>query len=197
MTCKIWSWKSCSLQMQRLETIYLYPRVTYYELGIHTMRDRIFSEDGNDATFQPGKRLDIPGRARKRTNQITDEGRSIRTQIDERLKDSEVNPANENITTSTFVGAVGTAIVWLLEDYLPGRIGADAEIVGADPSGEGVTYTIDTNAMIESQARFRSVIDAGTGITSLWTDEIEVESIELVKSRPARDTFRYEITVID
>lgn len=159
------------------------------------MADKRFQQD--DSGFQPGKRLNIQGRVRDRANSLTEPGSNVRDKVDRLLKGAPISPANENINTSTVVGAVGTAIVWALEDYLPGRVGADASISDAEVMDDGVLYTIDTNAVIESQARFRSMLDAGTGITSLWTDEMTVESIQLVKQRPARDTYRYEIKVSD
>lgn len=161
------------------------------------LREKLFSQDSNEATFQPGSRLDIPERTKEKADELTPKGRDVRTNIDRRLKDSAVNPANENISTGTFVGAVGTLIVWTLEDYLPGQVVAQADVVGVEPVDQGLKYTVDANAMIESQSRFRAILDSGTGVTSLWTDEIDVESVELIKSRPARDTYRYEIVVRD
>lgn len=155
-------------------------------------------EDDNSedtALIEPGKRLEIPRRARETSNNLTGKGNELRTKLDNRLKNSAVNPANPNITTGTFVGAIGTVIVWLAEDYLPGRVGAEASVSGVDVGEDVITYTLDTDGAIESQARFRSILDAGTGVVSIWTDEIEVTSVETIKERPARDTFRYEIKV--
>lgn len=178
------------------EVGYIYtPRALTVTQGPFMLRDKLFNRQDGEVDIQPGERLDIPERTRDRSENLTPAGRRIRQKIDQRLKDTAVSPANDNIDAGTIVGAVGTAIVWLFEDYLPGRVAADAEIADVETVDGGIRYTVDSNAMIESQSRFRAILDSGTGITSLWTDEIEVQSIELVKARPVRDTYRYEIVV--
>lgn len=154
-------------------------------------------EDSRRFQLRPGKRLDIPDKAKDVSDSLTPTGRKWRTKIDRRLKNGFVNPSNENITTGTAVGATITAIVWALEDYLPARSGANTEVTNVEREDGKATYTINTNAPLESQARFRSILDSTTGITSLWTDDIEVKDFEVVNKRPSRDTYRYEITVKD
>jgi len=158
------------------------------------MKEVNFNQD-NDALITPGSRVDFPERVKNRVDGVTDTGRNIRTRVDQALKDSPVNPANENISSGTFVGAVGTALVWAFEDYLPGRIGSSADLVDLEPSDNGVKYIVDSNAVIESQARFRAILDSSTGVTGLWTDDIDIENFEVINKRPGRDTYRYEIVI--
>jgi len=157
-----------------------------------------FLQESDKTIWRPGERLDIQRRSKNRSDKWTKRGRSIRTSIDKRLKNGYIAPANDNITTGTMLGAIGTVIVWTLEDYLPGRVGANTEVVDVEwEGGNTVTYTVDCNAPIESHARFRSMLDSTTGISSLWTDDIEVISVDVVNERVGRDTYRYEITVRD
>jgi len=154
-----------------------------------------FLEGEMGGKLRPGQRLDLKERAEEISKKYTPRGRDVRSSVDSTLDSLPVEPANPNITTSTFAGAIGTFIVWTAEDYLPIRVGADASISNVEVSGNEITYTVDTNAALESQARFRSVLDAGTGVTSLYTDDITVESVELLTPRVGRDTYRYEIVV--
>lgn len=155
-----------------------------------------FAEESN-TTIEPGSRIQLQKRIQRRNNKLTPKVRKRRENLNEALQNGLVNPANENISVGTLAGGVGTFIVWLVEDYLPGQIGAQADIVSAEPADGGIKYVVDSNAPLESQARFRAFLDAGTGVTSLWTDEFDVQSVEVIKTRAGRDTHRYEIVVKD
>jgi len=158
------------------------------------MSEEDYSQN-DEARFQPGSRLGVPEKLKGAADRLTPRGRNIRSSVDNALKNFPVAPANDNITTATVVGAVGTYVVRSFETYAPGDVAASADIASADVQGDSVVYTVDSNAVIESQARFRAILDAGTGLTSLYTDGIEVESMELVNERPARDTYRYKIRI--
>jgi hypothetical protein len=150
---------------------------------------------GSEITY--GSRINAKERIQAISDRLEDSGVGLRDRIDQRLNNRRVQPANENLQNGTLVGAIGTSIVWALEDYLPARAGADASVSNTEIKQNEIVYTIDSNAIIESQARFRSMIDAGTGVTSLWTDDFDVRRVERVKTRPARDTYRYEIALSD
>jgi len=146
-------------------------------------------------TIQPGRRLEIPDRVRKREEQFREPGFNLRKNFNEFMSNRRVEPANDNIDVNTFVGAVVTYAIYIAEDYAPGRGGASTDIIDMQEEENVLRYTVDTNAAFESQARFKSILTSGTGIASLWIDRFEVEDVKVTKKRPARDTYRYEIAV--
>jgi len=149
-----------------------------------------------DRTFEPGKRLEIPERVRKREKQLREPGSSFRQAISNASDAVPIQPPNENISTNTFTGAVGTYLVYIAEDYLPVRLGADVSISNIDEVGDGrYKYEVNVNAPLEGQARFKAIMQAGTGATSLWVDEFTIDNFEVIKERPARDTYQYEIII--
>lgn len=150
---------------------------------------------GERRTLQPGKRLNIPERVRKRERQFREPGSNLREEFNDFLSNRRIEPANENIDVNTFVGAAITYAIFAAEDYAPARVGASTDIIDMQEEGDTLRYTVDTNAALESQARFKSILTSGTGIVSLWIDEFRVEDVRVTKKRPMRDTYRYEIVV--
>lgn len=147
--------------------------------------------------LQPGRRLNLPDRASSLERRLRDPGSSLRQSLDNFLANRRIEPANENIDTNTLVGAGATFVVFVLEDYLPVRGGASTDIVEANEmeGGDVIQYVVDTNAPIEGQARLKSLLTTGTGFSSLWIDEFEIKDFKVVRERPLRDTYRYEIEV--
>lgn len=149
-----------------------------------------------DRTFKPGKRLKIPDRVRKREKQLAGPMSSARDKLGKVGEKMPIQPANENISTNTFVGALGTYLTYAIEDYLPVRLGATVSITeGKRLSEDKYEYTIDVNAPLESQARFKALITSGTGVVSLWVDTFEITEFEKIRTRPARDTYRYKVVL--
>lgn len=146
-------------------------------------------------TIQPGKRLDIPERVRKREKQFREPGSNLRQNFNEFMANRRISPANDNIDANTLVGAAITYTIYSIEDYVPGRAGASTDIVNMEEGDGKVTYTVDTNAPLKSQARFKSILTSGTGIASLWIDKFDIDDVKVVKERPLRDTYRYKVTV--
>jgi len=147
--------------------------------------------------FQVGGIVDLQSRISERSSQFTDKGHELRTNLDQFLKDRRFEPSNTNIDTNTVVGAAIVGTVYALESYLPGKAGANTEVLNVETEDGGDTYiyTINTNAPLEGQARFRSILDASTGYTSLYTDEIEIVEFETIQERVARDTYQYRVKV--
>lgn len=150
----------------------------------------------NNKTFKPGKRLEIPDRVKKRERQFREPLSSTRQSISEAASKIPIEPPNENITPNTFVGALGTFVVYALEDYLPVRSGANISITNVEEEGDGeYVYDIDVNAALEPQARFKAIMESGTGAISLWVDNFEVVDAKVIKERPARDTYSYRVKI--
>jgi hypothetical protein len=147
-------------------------------------------------SVEPGKRLQIPERVQKRERQLRGPGSDFRESVSELADRLPVNPANENISPDTLAGAIGTFIVYSIEDYLPVRLGASVDVLNVEEVNSGeYEYTINVNSAIEGQARFKAILQAGTGVTSLWVDTFEVTDFEKIKERPARDTYQYKIRI--
>jgi len=149
-------------------------------------------------TVQPGKRLSVPDRARKWEKRLREPGSNIRDTLTSAGERFPIDPPNENITPNTFAGAVGTYLVFVAEDYLPVRLGADVSISDVEKvSDERYLYTVNVNAPLEGQARFKAIMQAGTGAVSLWVDEFDIQDFEVIKKRPARDTYQYKIEIVE
>jgi hypothetical protein len=170
----------------------LYPPHFYY--WVTYLSTRTMQKESTDG-FKVGKRLNIQETAKRISDRLKEPGRSARVKLDNTLKNAPLQPANSNIESNTFAGATVTLVVYALESYLPGKAGANTEVINVEVDGDVERYTINTNAPLEGQARFRSILDSSTGLTSLYTDEIEVEDFEVLHERPGRDTYRYVITV--
>jgi len=149
-------------------------------------------------TLKPGRRLNVPERVKRREEQARGPLSDFRGRLESAARRLPVEPPNENITTDTMIGAIGTFIVFTAEDYLPVRLGASVSITDSEKISENeYRYVVDVNAPLEAQARFKALMQTGTGAVSLWVDEFEIESFERIKKRPARDTYRYELKIIE
>lgn len=151
---------------------------------------------GDRRTLEPGKRLNIPERVKKREKQFREPGSSLRQTLTSAGERFPINPPNENVTPNTFAGAIGTYLVYVAEDYLPVRLGADVSISDVQEISEDrYEYTVNVNAPLEGQARFKAIMQAGTGAVSLWVDDFTIEDYKVIKKRPARDTYQYKIII--
>jgi len=146
--------------------------------------------------IEPGERLDIPKRAKTNEERFTPTGRRIRSKINDLGGNIPVQLPNENLQKGSGVAALATVLVYTIEDYLPVRLGADVSVANTEIVEPGVVeYVIDVNAALENQAELKAMVDAGTGFTSLWSDTFTIQEKEVVHKRPARDTYRYKMTV--
>lgn len=151
----------------------------------------------NNGKIEVGDLLDLQGRVSEINQRFAERGHQIRDDFDSFLKDRRFELSNKNIDTNTVAGAAVVGTVYALESYLPGKAGANTEVLSVETEDNGQTYiyTINTNAPLEGQARFRSILDSSTGFTSLYTDEIEVQEFETIQKRVGRDTYQYRIKV--
>lgn len=93
------------------------------------------------------------------------------------------------------VGVIGSALEDLIATYVP--IGSDTEVVGISGRGDGIVYTINTDAVFENMAKAEGFMESGTGFASFVTDKIDVENVEVLRTRPLRDTYQVEVYVED
>lgn len=95
------------------------------------------------------------------------------------------------------VGVVQAAISIVLERTVGIPFGADTEIVDTEPASNGTLYTVNVDSPFENMAQAKAYFEANTGFTSLLTDLLEVRNVEVLKTRPLRDTYQVEILVED
>jgi hypothetical protein len=147
--------------------------------------------------FQLGGIVDLQSRVSKRASQFSSKGHDVRMQFDQFLKDRRFEPANKNIDTNTVVGAAVVASIYAIGSYIPGEPGANTEVIDVQTEDDGQTYiyTVNTNAPLEGQARFQTILDSTTGFTSLYTDDIDVVEFETIQERVLRDTYQYRVRV--
>lgn len=102
---------------------------------------------------------------------------------------------HRNFGGGTGAGAVGAAVGVILEDTVGLPFGADSDVMDVQPSqgSDGTIYVVNVNAPTKNMAEARAFIDAGTGFTSLLTDVLDVEDVNVIDTRVLRDT--YQITL--
>lgn len=134
---------------------------------------------------------------RKIEDRVDDRAHSLRNRPGKRVKRSIPSFENRNLGGGIAVGILEAAIAIILKDTLGVPFGSDTEAVGAEPTGDGVIYTINVDAPFENMAQARAFIESGTGFTSVLTDRINVSNVDVLKTRVLRDTYQIEILVED
>lgn len=105
---------------------------------------------------------------------------------------------NRNIGGGVAVGAVEAGIAVVLKDSLGLPLQSDVEIVDTEMmGGRTVEYTVNVDAPFENMARAEAFFDAAVGFTSLLTDKLQVEDVEVLKQRILRDTYQVKVLVED
>lgn len=147
--------------------------------------------------YSIGKRLKLFERVGRVINARTEAGRKIRLKTEDAVVKITPTWESDNIGAGTIAGAMIAAVSTVLDDYaIP--LGSETEIVDVDAaSNGGVKYTVNVNSAFQNQARFKAMIESGTGFTSLLTDKFNVQTEDVLKERPARDTWQYEVVVED
>lgn len=102
---------------------------------------------------------------------------------------------NRNIGKGEAVGAVNAGLATILEDTLGFPFGATVDIVNVETTPQGDVYTVNVNAPTENIARARAFIDSTTGFTSYLTDEYDIEEVEVLNKRFARDTHQVTLRI--
>lgn len=104
---------------------------------------------------------------------------------------------NRNFGGGVAVGTVEAGVALILEDTLGIPFGSDTEIVDSQAVSGGMKYIVNIDAPFENMARARAFLEANTGFTSLLTDLLKVENVDVVNTRTIRDTYQIEIVVED
>jgi len=131
----------------------------------------------------------------KVNNAVTSRTHKARQRPGKRLERRLPDFQNRNIGRGTAIGAVASGIAVILEDTVGVPFGASSDIVDSRSDGNATVYTVNVNAPTEHMAQARAMIDSTTGFSSFLTDKLDVENLEVEKTRIFRDTFQAEIRV--
>ena len=139
---------------------------------------------------------------RRKEEEIQKLPRGAREKLNDLISTRFPRYENRNFGSGIIAGAAQAGIADVLEDVIGVPFGAETEMVGIDNSAtmdgtSGVEYTINVNAPTQTMAEARAFVESGTGYTSLLTDLLKVENVELVKSRALRDTYEIVVFVED
>lgn len=128
-------------------------------------------------------------------DRLDDRASNIRNRQSRRIQMATPSLDRRNIGDGMAVGLIGSAIEDIISAYVP--IGSDTEVVGISKKGKGVVYTVNTDAVFENMAKAEGFMESGTGFTSFLTDKIDVENVEILRTRPLRDTYQVQVYVED
>lgn len=134
---------------------------------------------------------------RRVEDRVDNRARKLRNRLDDPLERRVPKVENRNIGNGIGVGAIEAGIAKILDDTLGVPFGSDTEIVDAEPIDGGMKYYVNVDAPLRNMARMRGFFEAGTGFTSLLTDEVDVEDVDVVKTRVLRDTYQIVVNIRD
>lgn len=126
---------------------------------------------------------------------IDDRASNVRNRQSRRVQMATPSLDRRNLGDGMTVGIIGSAIEDLIATYVP--IGSQTEIASVKSQGEGIVYTINTDSVTENMARAEAAMESGTGFTTFLTDNLDVENVEVLRTRPLRDSYQVEVYVED
>jgi len=132
---------------------------------------------------------------RRVSDSLTDRAHQRRASLDGTIKRTTPSLNRGNLGDGRGVGIITAAIAVIVEDTVGIPFGATSDIVFSESVEEGTKYTVNVNAPFENMAEARASIDSSTGFTSFLTDEIDVQSVSIERTRVLRDTFQVDILV--
>lgn len=134
---------------------------------------------------------------RRAENIVDDTLHNVRNAPGDALRKNIPEVDNRNFGAGLAVGTVEAAVALVLKETIGIPFGSDVEIVDTEPAQGGVIYTVNVDAPFQNMAQAQAFFESGTGFTSLLTDQIDVQSAEVLRTRPLRDTYQVEILVED
>lgn len=136
---------------------------------------------------------------RRIEDRVSNPGHNVRNRVNSRLSGTVPRFENRNFGGGIGAGVVGAGVATVLEDVVGVPFGGSTDTLDVQPAddGSGTIYTVNVNAPLENMAKARSFIDAGTGFTSVLTDTLQVENVELIGTRTFRDTYQVTLKIED
>jgi len=145
--------------------------------------------------YSIGQNIKLVDRIQKAVDSVSDTGHNIRVKTENAFVTVTPTWETDNIERGTLVGLTTAAVASAVDTYVP--IGSETEIANVEKVNNGTLYTVNVNAAFRNQAMFRSIMESGTGYTSLITDKNRISDDQILKKRPARDTYQFEVLVED
>lgn len=144
-------------------------------------------------------RLDRPSVIRRVESRFSNPGHSIRSRMSGRIGNRVPEFQHRNFGGGIGAGIVGAAVATILDDTVGIPFGGSADVVDVQPAedGTGTLYRVNVNAPTENMAKARGFIDAGTGFSSVLTDVLDVQDVEVIGTRTLRDTYQVTLKIRD
>jgi len=142
------------------------------------------------------KRFDREPVWRKAANRASGPGHSLRSRVGGSFGNRIPSFENRNFGGGIGAGTVGAGLATVLEDVVGVPFGGSTDTVSIENNPDGsISYVVNVNSPTEDMAKVRGFIDAGTGFTSVLTDELDVQDVELVNTRVLRDTYQVKLKI--
>lgn len=132
---------------------------------------------------------------RKITDKVGDRSNKLRNRVGKNARERLPRFGNRNIGEGTVIGTIEAGVATLLKDTVGIPFGSEVEIADISKSQGGTVYTVNVNAPFEDMAKMQAFFEANTGFTSLLTNKLNVESVDVLNTRLARDTYQIDILV--
>jgi hypothetical protein len=143
--------------------------------------------------FSLGGRIGIANKIQEAVDGVAGTGHNIRIKTEDAIVTVTPTWENDTIERGSLIGLATAAVASATKTYVP--IGSETEIANVENVDGGTKYTVNVNAGFRNQAMFRSLMETGTGYSSLITDRHDVKSEEVLRKRPLRDTYQFEVVV--
>lgn len=134
---------------------------------------------------------------RRVENRIDDRASKIRNRPSRAMQEKVPKIPNRNIGGGVAAGTIQSAIAIILEETVGVPFGGSTEVTEVDSVQGGNVYTVNVDAPTENMSKAKAFFQANTGFTSLLTDLIQVDNVEVLRTRPLRDTYQVKILVED
>lgn len=141
--------------------------------------------------------LDRKPIVRRIENRIDDKASNIRNKPSEAMEERVPRIPNRNIGQGIAAGTLQSAIAIILEETVGVPFGGSTEVTEVQATQGGNIYTVNVDAPTQNMSKAKAFFQANTGFTSLLTDLYEVNNVEVLRTRPFRDTYQVEILVQD
>lgn len=132
---------------------------------------------------------------RKMQDKLSHRAQKIRNRPGMRVKQAAPELPNRNVGDGVAAGTLQAAIAIILEDTVGIPFGSETEIADLESKGDGVVYTVNVNSPTQNMAETKAFFESTTGFTSLLTDLMDVENVEVANTRVLRDTYQIKIKV--
>jgi len=144
-----------------------------------------------------GGKLGLVEKIRQELDNRSEAGHNARVNIGNTIVEVTPNFETDNISPGSMAGAILAVIAKQGNAIVPVDVLSETEIAAAEPKENSTVYTVNVDAALPQQAKFQAMMEAGTGFTSLITDEFDVGNSQSLRKRIGRTTWQYQVEVFD